>query len=166
VRSNRRMAAAGPVMYAFFLQLHSIGRWVAIAAALAAIVASVQGKAQGKPWRKGPGLAFLIAMDMQLLWGLTLYFGISPVVQVALSDMGAAMRDKTLRFYAVEHSVLMLIAVALLHIGFAKAKKLANDGPAAWQTQITFFALSLLATLAAIPWPFRAGLGRALWPGL
>jgi len=60
----------------------------------------------------------------------------------------------------VEHPTQMIIATALAHVGFAKAKR-AADAPAAWQAQFTFGAIALLVMLAAIPWPFRA-IGRTL----
>jgi hypothetical protein len=41
-------------------------------------------------------------------WDLYLYM-VSPIVQSALADMGSAMKDKMLRFWAVEHIAVMIL---------------------------------------------------------
>ncbi len=36
----------------------------------------------------------------------------------AMQNFGAAMRDSDLRFFAVEHIAMMIVAVVLAHIAF------------------------------------------------
>jgi membrane protein DedA with SNARE-associated domain len=90
---------------------------------------------------------------IQLLGGLILYF-ISPYVKFE----GGVMKDAVARFYTVEHISMMLIAVALITIGYSKAKRAANSA-AKGKTTFWFYLIGLLVILAAIPWPFRSGLG-------
>lgn len=146
-------------MYDVVLLVHSWFRWAALATAVAGVVMAWQSKSAGQPWRKGPGLAMIIGYDLQLTLGILLLL-VSPLASVAFSDMKAAMKDPTLRFFVVEHPSQMIVATALAHVGFARAKR-AADAPAAWQAQFTFGAIALLLMLAAIPWPFRA-IGRTL----
>ena len=97
------------------------------------------------------GIVFTSLMDIQLLTGLVLYFFLSPITKLALSDFGSAMKNADLRFYAVEHIFMMLIAVVLVHIGRAKSKKAIADH-AKFRIATIFYGLSLLIMLAAIPW--------------
>jgi Ca2+/Na+ antiporter len=90
-------------------------------------------------------------MDIQLLTGLTLYFFLSPITKIVFSDFGAAMKDSELRFYAVEHFFMMLIAVVLVHIGRAKSKKNKIDRKK-FKTAFIFYFIALVIMLAAIPW--------------
>lgn len=146
-------------MYEAVLLLHSWVRWAVVAAALTALVASIGGRRSGLEWRRGPGLVLVSAMDLQLLLGLAL-LAVSPIPAVAFADMKAAMKDPTLRFFAVEHPTAMIAATALVHVGFAKAKR-ATEAAKAWQAQVLFFSIAMLLVLASIPWPFRA-IGRTL----
>ena len=51
----------------------------------------------------------------------------SPRTQAAFADMGAAMKDSILRYFAVEHMLAMLIAVVLIQMGRTLSKKAADD---------------------------------------
>lgn len=98
------------------------------------------------------GLLAMIALDLQVLLGLLLYFVYSPYTRLALDDFGNAMRSSDLRFWAVEHVFGALVGVALLHIGRARAKKAATP-LRKHRTTAIFFALALIAIAVAIPWP-------------
>jgi hypothetical protein len=106
-------------------------------------------------------LLFIIALDVQTLLGLILYVGISPVTAIAFQNLGAAMRDPSLRFFVVEHAIGMLIAVALAHVGRVKVKK-AADAHAKHRTTVVFVALAIIVMLLSIPWPGMPG-GRPLF---
>jgi hypothetical protein len=75
-----------------------------------------------------PGLIFMIVMDIQFLMGTLLYFGYSPLGLSAFEGgMGAVMKNGDLRKIAVEHFTLMILAWALVHIGYIKIKKAASS---------------------------------------
>jgi hypothetical protein len=61
------------------------------------------------------------------------------------------MKDATRRFWAVEHVTLMLAALALVHIGAARARKAASDA-AKHRTAAIFFVIATALVLAGIPW--------------
>lgn len=145
-------------MYSLFLVLHSWLRWGALIAGVLALVALISdrgpgGSARAEKW----SLFFIIALDLQLLLGLALYFGISPVMESIRADFGAAMRDSTSRFWAVEHIMLMLVAIGVAHVGRVLARK-ATTPDARRSRLLICFIVALLAILAATPWPgLRAG---------
>lgn len=152
-------------MFLTTLILHSLLRWAVLLFGLLAIVRALQGWLGARPWTPlddRAGKYFVIALDVQTLVGLILYGALSPITRAAFQDMGAAMKDAFLRFYAVEHLTLMLIGLGLVHVGRARAKKAASDA-ARHRTAAVFFVLGLLVILAGIPWPSRA-VGRPLLP--
>jgi hypothetical protein len=147
-------------MYIGLLHLHNVGRWLVLVTAVVAIVIAVLGLVRAAPWGRGAklsGLAYMITMDAQLLIGLVLY-GISPLVRAAMGDMSLAMADTQLRFFLVEHFLLMVGAVVLVHVGYASSKR-AVTAKAAYARASIFYALGLVAVLAGIPW------WRPLFPG-
>ena len=141
-------------MYAYFLHFHNTLRWLILLSLVITLVKYVSGWLGNQTWKKTDnilGVVFTSLMDLQLLIGLVLYFFLSPVTKLAMSDFGAAMKDPGLRFYAVEHFSMMLIAVVLVHIGRAKSKKAKTDS-AKFKTATIFFLIALAVILAAIPW--------------
>lgn len=141
-------------MYTGFLHLHNTLRWLILLSLVITLVKYVSGWLRNQRWEKTDnvlGIVFTSLMDLQLLTGLVLYFFLSPITKLAMSDFGAAMKDSGIRFYAVEHFSMMLIAVVLVHIGRAKSKKAKTD-LAKFKTATIFYLLALVIILAAIPW--------------
>lgn len=138
-------------MYQFIQSTHSHTRWlVLLTAAIAIIMPFINNSVSKKS--KLPGLAFMIICDIQLLMGLTLYFSLSPLgLQAFDQGMAFVMKNAEVRKIAVEHFILMLGAIALTHIGYAKLKK-ATEASAVKKISLIFFGLSLVLILAGIPW--------------
>lgn len=148
-------------MYAALLHTHNLTRWIVLVAALVALVWALQAWLGGRPFEKRhriANLVFVASLDVQLLIGIALY-AVSPLVQIALSDMGAAMGIHELRYFAVEHLSIMLVAVALAHVGGALSRR-APDDRGKHGRALLWFGLSTLAVLFAIPW------WRPLFPGM
>ncbi|MFY0253791.1 hypothetical protein ACDQ55_07520 [Chitinophaga sp. 30R24] len=144
------------------LHLHSFLRWAIVLAGLWAVIRSLKGVAGKTPFTatdSKAGLFFMILCDIQLLVGLLLFFWASPLSTAGLSNMGAAMKNPVLRFFTVEHEVMAIIAIALVHIGKSKIKKAATDAQK-HKLGLIFFGLAFLLILALIPWPFREVLGK------
>jgi hypothetical protein len=141
-------------MYTGFLHLHDTLRWLLLLSLVTTLVKYLIGWFGNQHWKKTDnlmGIVFTSLMDIQLLTGLVLYFFLSPITKLALSDFGSAMKNADLRFYAVEHIFMMLIAVVLVHIGRAKSKKAIADH-AKFRIATIFYGLALVIMLAAIPW--------------
>ena len=151
-------------MYTAVLFLHSWVRWIVLIAAVVAVARAWRGSgAEGSfgPKDRKAGVFFVASMDLQFLLGLLLYVFLSPITSAAFQNFGAAMKDAVLRFFAVEHTLMMLAAVVMAHIGSARAKRAPNDR-ARFRQMAIFFTISLVLLLIAIPWPGRA-MGRALF---
>jgi hypothetical protein len=142
-------------MYKGLLHLHNLLRWVVLIALLVAIIRLLLKKDALKASK-----VLLISAHTTLLLGLYQYFS-GPVGFYFIKTMGmaAAMKDKVVRFWAVEHISSMLIAIVLITIGHIKYKKGSS------KTTLFFYIIALLLILSAIPWPFRAEIARPLYPG-
>ena len=141
-------------MYTSLLQVHNILRWVVLLAALITLAKYFMGWFSQQNWRRSDnilGIVFTSLMDLQLLVGLLLYFVYSPITEAAFQDFGAAMQNSDLRFYAVEHSFIMLIAVVLVHIGRVRTKKV-ETSKAKFRNGLIFFGLAYLVIMLGIPW--------------
>ena len=91
----------------------------------------------------------LIAFHIQVLIGLVLYF-ISPLVQVAMSNFGKSMGDAELRFVAMEHPLVMVIAAVFVTIGYSRSKK-QSEINAFSKTVLIYYGIALLLVLSRIP---------------
>jgi hypothetical protein len=154
-------------MYDLLLFAHSWLRWLVLLAALIAVARAVSGVSTRRPWTpvdERAGKWLTTALDLQMLLGLILYIFLSPVTKSAFVDMAAAMQAAPIRFFAVEHPVGMIVAIALAHVGRARARK-AADSQSRHKQALAFFGLSLLVTLLSIPWPIGPG-ARSLFRGL
>ena len=145
------------------LGMHNILRWVILGLGLITLIKLYSGWIKNKPWASSDrkiGMFFTIALDTQLLLGFLLYFVFSDLVRTAFSDFGNAMANPVLRFFSVEHSAIMLIAVILGHFGASIGKKDMEDKQKFIRSAIVF-TITILLLLVGIPWSLRP-----LLPGL
>ena len=150
-------------MYVTLLWIHSWWRWVVLLTAVVALVhacVGLFGRRSFTPRSRTPGALFVGALDLQLLVGLILYVFVSPLTSAAFADMGGAMRNPELRFWAVEHGPSMLLVVALAHIGSVRARRAATDA-LRYRRLVTWFGIACVLMLAAHPWPWL-DIGRPL----
>jgi uncharacterized membrane protein YozB (DUF420 family) len=149
-------------MYSVVLFTHSWLRYLVLGLGIGLIVLCARHLSGGHWTEKHERVhvLFVAILDVQFLLGLLLYFKLSPYSQAALANMGAAMKDPTLRFFGVEHIATMLIAVVVAHVGRARSKR--KQGKAHFKSVLITQSVWLLLTLAAIPWP-ALDIGRPLF---
>ncbi len=150
--------------YSITLYAHSYVRWAVVILGALLIVRALAGWLGRRPWDASVGQLgsfFTIAMDIQLLLGLLLYGVFSPTMQRAFDNFGSAMGDARLRFWAVEHILVMMVAVVLAHVGHVTAKRMAEEKR--YRRYAIFAVLAMLAVLLAIPWPFSGADPRPLF---
>jgi hypothetical protein len=138
-------------MYTGLQHAHSGLRWLVLVLILWVIVQAFSGfgkSARANDGLRKPSLFAMITAHLQALLGLGLLMMSNKVM-----FSGEMMKSAVHRFFTMEHTLMMLIAVVLVTIGHGKAKAgLAK--PTFW-----YYLVALLLILAAIPWPFRAELG-------
>jgi len=142
------------MLYAIVLTIHSWLRWIVLLAGIAAFVRSAVGASRRATWTPADdraGFWFTTVLDAQVLLGLVLYIFLSPFTHAAFRDLGGAMSNSGLRFWAVEHVFGVIVGVALAHVGRVRARK--TDSLRRHRVVAIFFGLALVAIVAAIPWP-------------
>jgi len=142
-------------MYSSALWLHSILRWAVLLTGAIAWFRAVGAGTAKRRWTPKDdlwGFLFTTSLDIQMLVGLVLYFILSPFTKIAFQDFGGAMADSSLRFWAVEHLIGMIIGIALAHVGRVKIRKAGNDARR-HRLAMIYFGLALVAICASIPWP-------------
>ena len=140
-------------MHVFLLAIHNVLRWVVLVLAIVAAVFAFLGWFKKRAWEERDrkfGLFLTIAIDIQLLLGLLLYFT-SQLVKTALQDFGAAMAIADARQFALEHPFYMILALVFAHLGSTLPKKV-DDPQAKFKRAAIFFALTVLFLLLGIPW--------------
>lgn len=139
-------------MHDLLLILHNLFRWLVLLSAFWVLFTSVRGlrSLSYSPSDQTAGRVFVSTMDIQLLLGILLYW-ISPLIRSAMTNFGAAMQTSQTRFFLVEHVLLMIVAVALAHIGSVRIRR-TPTAPAKHRQALIWYGLSLLVVLLAIPW--------------
>lgn len=143
-------------MYNGLLHAHSGLRWIVLLFLLITVIVSLS-KWMSKDAAISKGISSLFRFNtlffhLQFVIGVILLF-LSPKVNFSPEAWGNA----AIRFFTMEHSLTMIIAVVLVTIGGARFKRLPS-ATAKYKNIFIFNLIALLLVLAMIPWPFR-GLG-------
>ncbi|MFN0728738.1 hypothetical protein [Polaribacter gochangensis] len=134
-------------------EIHSYWAYLVLLMLLLAVVNAFIGLSQKKKFTDKDvrvGLFTLIISHIQLLIGLGWYF-MSPAYKALKADSSIVMGDSTSRLLAIEHPLIMVIAIVLITIGWSKHKKKSEDA-AKFKTFTIFYGLALILILARIPW--------------
>ncbi|HYV97167.1 MAG TPA: hypothetical protein VE967_06920 [Gemmatimonadaceae bacterium] len=148
-------------MYSALLIAHSWLRWLAIGGVVVVIIRAFGGISTGRPSSRRDAVWTKIGahtITLQALIGIALYVT-SPYVAQLRANMGASMHDRVGRLFAVEHEVMMILALAFTHIGSAVARRAPTDH-AKHVRAMGFFLLALSLMFYAMPWMrpmFRMG---------
>ena len=139
-------------MIAGITHLHSFLRWVAIILLVATIVDSLLR--MYKPFNEKDrklALFAMISLHVQLLLGLILYV---PFLSNVLEGSQYIMKDPVNRFYLVEHLLGMVLAIAIITIGYLRSKRQSEQW-AKHRMIFFYYVVGFILILASIPWPFR-----------
>ncbi|MDP9075925.1 MAG: hypothetical protein M3O71_00745 [Bacteroidota bacterium] len=148
-------------MYLFILALHSLVRWFVLISLLFAIYRAYRGWLFNKSFSKFDNSVRLVTATIahiQLTIGGCLYF-ISPIVSYFLQNFHEAVHERQIRFFGMEHVTMMLIAITLITIGSAKAKRKLTDREK-FKCMAIWFTIALLVILSSIPWSFSPLINR------
>lgn len=90
----------------------------------------------------------LVVFTLQFVLGVILFFTSSRV-----SFIEGFMKNPDLRFFGIEHWILMLIAIILIHIGYIRSSR--SDYVKGQKIIFLYYLIALLVVILGIPWPFR-----------
>mgnify|MGYP005988992719 FL=1 len=135
------------------LLIHSSLRWVILLTLFIHLYCIYTGYFRNKPFTKFNRIFSHVTVGfihLQFVIGLYVYYT-SEKINIFLADVKGSMAISELRFFAVEHSLIMLIAIIIITIGSFKSKRI-EDERKKYKTQIIYFTIGLVLILAAIPW--------------
>ncbi len=138
------------------LHLHNLLRWVIL---ILLIVAAIQAFGKKQAVVK-TSLFLMITAHTMLLIGLYQWIAGRYGLIKPLPEGISMMKDKTYRFFQLEHPVLMILSVVLITVARRHAKSLKYKQVAG------FLVAALLLIIAVMPWPFREVVGRGWFPGV
>ena len=136
-------------MYTGLQHAHSFVAYIALILLIVAAINGIIGMTSNREFKANDrklSLFALIFTHTQLLIGIILYF-VSPLVQ----SFSVAMKDSTMRLYALEHPLINIIAVILITIGFSKHKKAATS-KAKFKSIGIMYLIGTILILSRIPW--------------
>lgn len=136
--------------YGILVHAHSGLRWVILILILMAILNAAKSRSSGKYLKKDKmlNLFAMVSLHLQFVLGLITYF-LSPKVQFYDGWMG----DRLTRFFALEHVLLMLVAIVVITIGRSRAEKKLEGSRNKHRAILISYTIGLLIILASIPWP-------------
>ncbi|MDQ6757701.1 MAG: hypothetical protein M3004_12290 [Bacteroidota bacterium] len=144
------------------LVLHNLIRWAVLLFGLLTVIRAISGLSGKRNYTAADSRSnffFMLSCDIQFLFGILLYFTNGWADR--LKNLGNNMKDSNNRFFTMEHEVLMIIALILVHVGRVSVKK-ATTPTAKHKRTLLYFGLAIVLILAAIPWPFREAIARPL----
>lgn len=150
-------------MYPTVLLIHNWLRWLTLVMCAGAIVYASRRvepdttDLPGKTW----DTYLMLAVDLQMLTGMILYFGLSDFTKVAMENYRAALHEPSVRYWGIVHAGAMFASLFTVRA----ARILAMNTPdrvLAQRRRFLWFTISTVVILAAIPWPGLAQ-GRPLF---
>src|SRR5438046_968144 len=99
------------------LVLHNILRWAVLLFGLWTLFSAMSGIATKRNYTAADSRSnflFMLSCDIQLLLGLVLYYSNSWFERLKAPG---TMKDAYTRFFSLEHGLLMIIALILVHVG-------------------------------------------------
>lgn len=141
-------------MYTTLLSLHSVFRWLIVIGVIYTLYRAYSGISGSKSFTSADANTrkfTVIAAHIQLLIGVALYI-LSPMTKYFMSNFSTAVKIKEMRFYGMEHSIVMVLAIILITIGSAVSKKKETDR-AKFKALAIWFTIALILLLLMVPWP-------------
>jgi hypothetical protein len=148
-------------MYSILLTFHSLVRWLVLASLVFTIYKSYQGWFSHKPFTNFDNFirhSTATISHIQFLIGLLLYY-VSPIVSYFFQNFSEAVHNREIRFFGMEHSLMMFIAISVISAGSAIAKRKVKDAEK-FKTIAIWYTIALFIIFFSIPWSFSPLVSR------
>ena len=148
-------------MHSILLTLHSFVRWLVLASLVFTIFKSYQGWFSSKSFTNFDNFirhSTATVSHVQLLIGLLLYY-VSPIVSYFFQNFSEAVHNREIRFFGMEHSLMMFIAISVISAGSTIAKRKVKDAEK-FKTIAIWYTIALFIIFFSIPWSFSPLVSR------
>lgn len=145
-------------LYGMTLFAHSNLRWLVLGLAVWVVVRSVLGWKGGEgmaKWGRGENAAhgaLVGAVHLSVVLGILLYAGVGPWGKTFWADPAAGMKEPVVRFFGMEHVLMMLIGATLIQVGRIVSRK-AETLRQRHKRVLIWTLAGLVIIGVAIPWP-------------
>ena len=153
-------------MYEPLIFIHSWTRWAVLFGTGLLLWRTLNGWFRNKKWTSQDNhlvWAYTQVFGYQLLFGLTLYLGISPMTKASFMNLKGAWANPILRFWSVQHISWMISAFVVFQIGKHLSYKKTSIENRHRALAFTTLA-STVILLCGIPWPYLV-YGRSWFRG-
>lgn len=151
-------------MYEPLLFIHSWIRWVVLLGAIFFFIRSIKGVVKKETWGESENhfiWAYNQIFGYQVLFGLTLWLGLSPITKAAFKDFSLIQDNFMVLFYFALHGFSMIMALGVFHMIKAKERR-QSDSQKKFKLYVVGFGIILTIFFFAIPWPWY-NFGRAFF---
>lgn len=134
------------------LHLHNLLRWVILVLLVLSVLKSYSGMKSNKTFTAGDKKIWLFTMisaHITLVLGLYQWtlgrFGLFTYIKPEGVSM---MKDPTLRYFQMEHPVMMIVAIVLITLGYGMSKKSVSDADK-FKKAYKYFLVALILILVS-----------------
>lgn len=148
-------------MYSVLLTIHSLMRWLVLAALVFALIFAYRAWFSHKkytPYANAVRFWTTTIVQVQFVIGLWLY-SLSPIVRYFFNHLEEGIHIRDVRFFGLEHIVMMLVAVTLITTGSVIAKRARTDSDK-FRAMAIWFSIGFVVIFISIPWAFSPFTGR------
>ncbi|AWK05271.1 hypothetical protein HYN56_13915 [Flavobacterium crocinum] len=142
-------------MYQTLLTGHSFMRWLVLVSLFYSIFIAYRGYSQKLSFTRKDNLLrhwTATIAHIQLLFGILVYLQ-SPIVKYFWRNYKDGFQNLDASFFGLIHIFLMLVAIIIITIGSALAKRKLSDQQK-FKAMLVWFSIALIIIFIAIPWPF------------
>jgi hypothetical protein len=143
-------------MYGLMLFIHSLTRWIVVLGTLFFFFRSLKGWIKNEEWTAQDThfiWGFNQVFGYQILFGLTMWLGLSPITKAVFKDFGLIRENFVMLFWFLLHGTAMILALGIFQTAKAKAKRI-SEAKTKFKIFTLTFALIITIFLIAIPWPW------------
>src|SRR5215208_1877125 len=130
-------------MYANVLLIHNWLRWFTLLMCVGAIVHAARPPRPGSTDLPGKtwDVYLMLAVDLQMLTGMILYFGLSDFTRAGMQNFSAALHEPSVRYWSIVHAGAMFASLMTVRV----ARVLAINAPTpeiAQRRRLVWFVIS------------------------
>jgi membrane protein DedA with SNARE-associated domain len=134
-------------MYTGINHLHSFLRYAAVAMLLWTIIHAFLNRKNTQAIASKWSMISMMILHTQFLLGLVLW-----IMKFSALKGTPEFKLPDNRFFIMEHSTMMLLAIILISIGHIKGKKI-TDMAKRYNTIFWYFLIGFILLMVSIPWP-------------
>lgn len=148
-------------VYQISLIIHSLNRWFVLGSLI--LFMGCYKFNPRKTEQIGVSLTnfILIGINLQLILGVLLFYQ-SPISNFFWSDLPETMKPREIRFFGLEHTTVMLVAIGIIDYAIIRWKK-SNQDSKSLKKLFQWVVIGTLLILSSIPWSFSPLISRPLF---